>query len=54
MLVQRNYLSRSDLQAILRSVVVDAVLVLMVPTDEDAFVSDIRFAAPSAHWAGAF
>jgi hypothetical protein len=53
-LVQRNYLSRSDLQAILRSVVVDAALVLMVPTDEDAFVSDIRFAAPGAHWAGAF
>jgi hypothetical protein len=53
-LVQRNYLSRDALQAILRSVVVDAALVLMVPTDEDAFVSDIRFAAPGAHWAGAF
>ena len=58
-LVQRNYLSRGDLQAILRSVVVDAALVLMLPVDRDAFVSDIRFAAAGApganqHWAGAF
>jgi hypothetical protein len=58
-LVQRNYLSRGDLQAILRSVVVDAALVLMLPVDRDAFVSDIRFAAPgthgvNGHWAGAF
>ena len=59
MLVQRNYLSRGDLQAILRSVVVDAALVLMLPADRDAFISDIRFAAPGTpganqHWAGAF
>jgi hypothetical protein len=53
-LVQRQYLSRSDLQAILCSIVVDAALVLMVPVDQDAFVSDVRFAAPGAHWAGAF
>ncbi len=58
-LVQRNYLSRGDLQAILRSVVVDAALVLMLPADRDAFISDIRFAAPGTpgahqHWAGAF
>jgi len=58
-LVQRNCLSRGDLQAILRSVVVDAALVLMLPADGDAFVSDIRFAAPGTpgarpHWAGAF
>jgi hypothetical protein len=58
-LVQRNYLRRGDLQAILRSVVVDAAWVLMQPTDRNAFISDIRFAAPgtpgaSQHWAGAF
>ena len=58
-LVQRNYLSRGELQAILRSVVVDAALVLMLPADRDAFICDIRFAAPgtpgvSQHWAGAF
>ena len=58
-LVQRNYLSRGDLQAILRSVVVDAALVLMRPADRDAFVSDIRFTTPgtqwaNGHWAGAF
>jgi hypothetical protein len=54
MLVQRNYLSRDHLQAILRSIIVDAALVLMVPVDRDAFVSDVRFAAPGAHWAEAF
>jgi hypothetical protein len=53
-LVQRKYLSRDHLQAILCSIVVDAALVLMVPVDQDAFVSDVRFAAPGAHWAGAF
>jgi hypothetical protein len=53
-LVQRQFLSRPDLQAILRSIVVDAALVLMVPVDQDAFVSDVRFASPAAHWAGAF
>ena len=59
MLVQPTYLSRGDLQAILRSVVVDAALVLMLPADRDAFISDIRFAAPgtpgaNGHWACAF
>lgn len=54
MLVQRNYLSRAELQAILCSVIMDAALVLMAPADQDAFVSDVRFAAPGTHWAGAF
>jgi len=53
-LVQRKYLSRDELQAILCSVIMDAALVLMAPADQDAFVSDVRFAAPGAHWAGAF
>jgi uncharacterized protein DUF4388 len=53
-LVQRKYLSRAELEAILRSVIMDAALALMAPSDQDAFVSDVRFAAPGAHWAGAF
>ena len=53
-LVQRKYLSRDELQAILCSVILDATLVLMAPVDQDAFVSDVRFAAPGTHWAGAF
>jgi hypothetical protein len=52
--VQRKYLSRADLEAILRSVIMDAALVLMAAADQDAFVSDVRSAAPGAHWAGAF
>ena len=53
-LVQRNYLSVTELAAILRSVVVDTLIVLTALTDEDAFVSDIRFAPAGAHWASAF
>jgi len=53
-LVQRKYLSRDELQAILCSVIMDAARVLMAPADQDAFVSDVRFAAPGTHWAGAF
>jgi hypothetical protein len=53
-LVQRKYLSRAELQAILCSVIMDAALVLMAPAGQDAFVSDVRFAAPGTHWAGAF
>jgi len=53
-LIQRNYLSRAELQQIVRSVVVDAVMALTTPSDEDAFISDVRFTAPVAHWAGHF
>lgn len=54
MLVQQKELTRADLQKILRSVVVDAVIVLTMPADEDSFVSDIRFAPSGPHWASAF
>lgn len=46
--------SRAELQELLRSVIVDAVLVLTVPLSGDAAVSGIRFEAPRAHWASAF
>ena len=53
-LVRRKYLSRDDLKAILLSIIVDATLALMMPADQDAFVSDVRFVAPGTHWAAAF
>ncbi len=53
-LIQRNYLSRAELQQIVRSVVVDAIIVLTTSSDEDAFISDVRFTAPVPHWAGSF
>jgi hypothetical protein len=53
-LVQRNYLTIPELAAMLRSVVVDALIALTILTDEDAFISDIRFAPAGAHWAAAF
>ena len=53
-LVQRNYLTIGELAGLLRSVVVDAVIVLTAPADPDAAISDIRFAPAGAHWAAAF
>ena len=53
-LIQRDYLSIGELATILRSVVVDTVIALTALADEDAFVSDIRFAPAGAHWAAAF
>jgi Domain of unknown function (DUF4388) len=47
-------MSRAELQELLRSVIVDAVLALTVPLSGDAAVSGIRFEAPRAHWASAF
>jgi hypothetical protein len=53
-LVQRNYLTLGELAALLRSVVVDTLIALTALADEDAFISDIRFAPAGAHWAAAF
>jgi DNA-binding NarL/FixJ family response regulator len=54
LLLQHEDLTRAELQAILRSVVVDAVLVLTMPTDPDSFVAGIRFVPAGPHWASAF
>jgi len=53
-LVQRNYLTIPELARTLRSVVVDTLIALTARPDEDAFISDIRFAPAGAHWAAAF
>lgn len=45
--------SRAELQALLRSVIVDAIIALTVPL-AGSTVSGIRFEAPRAHWASAF
>src|SRR5580693_4430659 len=45
--------SRAELQALLRSAIVDAIIALTVPVAGSA-VSGIRFEAPRAHWASAF
>ena len=45
--------SRAELQALLRSVIIDAIIALTVPLSGSA-VSGIRFEAPRAHWASAF
>jgi hypothetical protein len=54
LLLQHEDLTRAELQKILRSVVVDAVLVLTMPMDQDSFVAGIRFVPAGPHWASAF
>jgi hypothetical protein len=53
LLLQQHDLSRAELQKILRSMVVDAIIVLTMPLDEDSFVAGIRFAPSGPHWASA-
>ena len=53
-LLRLGYLSRDQLRAILRSVVVDAMIALTVPLAGEATVTAIRSEAPQAHWAAAF
>jgi hypothetical protein len=48
-----SWISRAELQALLRSVIIDAIIALTVPLSGSA-VSGIRFEAPRAHWASAF
>ena len=53
-LLRLGYLTRDQPGAILRSVVIDAVIALTVPPAGEASVTAIRFEAPQAHWAAAF
>jgi hypothetical protein len=53
-LMQLRALSADQLRTVVRSAVVDAIIVLTVPLADESFVSDIRFQAPGAHWAGAY
>jgi hypothetical protein len=54
MLVERGFMARNELQYILRSAMVDALLALTTPQAGGSSVSDIRFEAPGVHWAAAF
>jgi hypothetical protein len=54
LLVRRGYMSENDLRSILRSAVIDALIVLTMPLVGGSSVLDIRFEAPSGHWAAEF
>jgi|HubBroStandDraft_5_1064220.scaffolds.fasta_scaffold59771_2 hypothetical protein len=53
-LVAGRYLTTEDLQTLLRSVVLDAVIVLTVPLADDASVANIRLISDVSHWAESF
>ena len=54
LLLQHRAIGADQLRAIMRSAVVDAVLVFSVPVAGESCVSDIRFQVPGAHWAGSY
>src|ERR1700727_3067339 len=54
LLVRRGYMSENDLWSILRSAVIHALIVLTMPLVGGSSVLDIRFEAPSGHWAAEF
>jgi hypothetical protein len=54
MLVERGFMARNELESILRSAIIDALLALTTPLAGRSSVSDIRFEAPGTHWAAAF
>ena len=53
-LVRRGYLTAAELESIVRSVVLDAIIVLTVPLSADAAISGIRLVSDVSHWAGSF
>ncbi len=53
-LVAEGYLTAEDLQILLRSVVLDALIVLTVPLADDASVANIRLIPSVPHWAESF
>jgi hypothetical protein len=50
-LVTRGYLTGDQLHAILRSIVIDAVMVLTVLLAEEASIARMRFEPAKTHWA---
>jgi hypothetical protein len=53
-LVAEDYLTADDLRILLRSVVLDALIVLTVPLADDATVANIRLIPSVSHWAESF
>ncbi len=53
-LIQSQQLTRAGLRAILRSVLLDALLVLTMPLADETSVSGTRFEALETHWAGTY
>jgi hypothetical protein len=53
-LVRRGYLAADQLESIIRSVALDAIIVLTVPLSDEAAISGIRLVAGVSHWAAEY
>ena len=52
--LQRGYLTMDELNELIRSIVIDAFLVLTIPLAADSHVTDIRFTSMPGHWTHVF
>ena len=53
-LIDGQYLSRAGLRAVLKSMVIDALIVLTMPLPDETYVAGTRFEALEKHWAGTY
>lgn len=54
LLLERGIVARATLKALLRSVVIDALVVLTTQLADETFVSGTRFRTPLPHWTAAY
>jgi hypothetical protein len=54
LLVERDFITKGELQFVLRSVVLDTIMALMAPSGRRAILAGIRFTPLAWHWAGSF
>jgi hypothetical protein len=53
-LVRRGYLAAGQLESIIRSAALDAIIVLTVPLSDEAAISGIRLVSGVSHWAAEY
>jgi hypothetical protein len=54
LLIEHGHVSADELAALLHSVIVDAIIALTVPLEDEASVAGMRLVSGRAHWAGGF
>jgi hypothetical protein len=54
LLIEHGHVTADELTAVLHSVIVDAIIALTVPLEDEASVAGMRLVSGRAHWAGGF
>jgi hypothetical protein len=53
-LIQRRFVSKAGLRTVLRSMVIDALIVLTVPLTDNTAITGARFTGPMPHWTAGY